>query len=96
MRQPNPLNLQGSEHAQQTPRIRLAGHKEIRCRAAQRNKHKPWLQEAPVERRATMEVAGANPPWDAREREIIMEMESCLEQSERTWVGQDELDRVLL
>ena len=37
-----------------------------------------------------------NPSWDARERHIIMEMESRLQLSERTWVGLDELERALL
>ena len=49
-----------------------------------------------MERRATMEVGDANPSWDARERHIIMEMESRLQLSERTWVGLNELERVLL
>ena len=37
-----------------------------------------------------------NPSWDARERHIIMEMESRLQLSESTWVGLDEQERVLL
>ena len=40
-----------------------------------------------MERRATLEVEDVNPSWDARERHIIMEMESRLQLSESTWVG---------
>ena len=59
------------------------GTKCSRNRAARRNKHKPLFQEAPVERRATMEENGANPPWDARDKEIFVEMEKSLLPSER-------------
>ena len=86
----------GTEQAEQTLRTSLAFVKEFRSRAARRNKRKPLFQEAPVERRATMEVEDVNPSWDQRERHIIMEMESRLQLSERTWVGPDELERVLL
>ena len=65
-------------------------------RAARRNKHKPLFQEAPVERRATVEVADANPPWDARQRERIMKMEGHLQQGERIWVGIEEVEQALL
>ena len=40
-----------------------------------RNKHKLLFQEAPVERRAIRKVEDANPLWDAREKEIIVEVE---------------------
>ena len=51
------------------------------------------FQEAPVERCAAMEVEDANPPWDAREREIIMKMESYLQRRERTLARLHELER---
>ena len=40
-----------------------------------------------------MEMEDANPPWDAREREIIMEMESYLQRRERTLARLHELER---
>ena len=51
-------------------KIKPALRKEVCSRAARRKKHKPLFRETPVERRATMEVEGANPSWDAREKEI--------------------------
>ena len=51
------------------------------------------FQKAPVERCAAMEVEEANPPWDAREREIIMKMESYLQRRERTLARLHELER---
>ena len=40
-----------------------------------------------------MEVEDANPPWDAREREITMKMESYLQRRERTLARLHELER---
>ena len=48
-----------------------------------------------MERRATREVEEASPLWDARENEIIMEVESYLQQSERIRAGIEELQRTL-
>ena len=45
-----------------------------------------------MERCAAMEVEDANPPWDAREREIIMKMESDLQRRERTLARLHELE----
>ena len=65
-------------------------------RAARSGKHRPLFQEAQVEHRAAMEMEDANTPWDAREREIIMEMESYLQRRERTLVRLHELEKVWL
>ena len=65
-------------------------------RAVRWNKLKHSFQETPVERRATMEVEEANPPWDTREKEFNMKMKSYLQQNERIWVGIGELEQNLL
>ena len=85
-----------TEQAEMTLKTSLACVKEVKSRAARSNERKPLFQEASVERRATMEVEDVNPPWDARERHNIMEVESRLQLSESTWVGLDEQERVLL
>ena len=43
-----------------------------------------------------MEVADANPPWNARERTVITKMERYLENSEKIQVGISELEHLLL
>ena len=83
-----------TEQAEQTLRVSLAFEKEVMSRAARRNK--PLFQEVLLERRATMEVAYARAPWDARKMEIIKQTESYLEQRDRVRVGIEELEDDLL
>ena len=86
--------LRVTAQAEQKLRVNMAFEKEVMSRSTLRNK--PLFEETVAERRATMEVEDANPPWDAREREIIKNVDSYLEQSERIWVGIEELEDSLL
>ena len=61
----------------------LYKYTQVRNKETRENKLKPVIQEAAVERRATLEVEDANPSWDARLQEILLEMESCLQQSKK-------------
>ena len=82
-----------TEQAEQTLKLSVAWEKEVRNRAARRNKQRPLFHEAPVQRRVAVEMEDANPSWDAGEREIIMEMETYPQLNERTWVRLDEPEK---
>ena len=85
-----------TEQAEQTLRLSMTFEKEVMSRSTRRNKHKPLFQEALLGRRATMEVQDPNPPWSAREWEIIKKAETYSEQSERIWVAVKEIADSLL
>ena len=74
------------------------------------NKAPPAPEGAPLQQTATwpgppkdppaeveeMEVADVDPPWNARERTVIVQMERFLENSVKIQVGITELEHLLL
>ena len=72
---------------------------EAERRLHQKGHHCSRLQQGLARQRIEvdeMEVEDANPPWNARERAIIKNMESCLENTEKVQVGIEELEYYML